>query len=168
MLRDERFPSFFLFQGGVYQSLESNLPPQHVSIIIILPIYTTALVQFHNNTPVLRPESVGTYFIRTTQPGNLKPELATPLQRHLLKTQGSWVSDKASCLPRHPFSSVSDSQRPDYQTPLIVAGVLLACLAIDYRVLFSTLTEETVEDGFQYYRTFYNAPPGIKVRNVAP
>lgn len=37
----------FLFQGGVYQSPETNLPPQHVSIIIILPIYTTALV--HNN-----------------------------------------------------------------------------------------------------------------------
>jgi hypothetical protein len=25
-----------------------------------------------------------------------------------------------------------------------------------------------VEDAFHYYRTFYNAPPGIKVRNVAP
>lgn len=35
-------------------------------------------------------------------------------------------------------------------------------------MLFSTLTEETVEDAFHYYRTFYNAPPGIKVRNVAP
>ncbi|KAH9044237.1 Shr3 amino acid permease chaperone [Lactarius hengduanensis] len=47
-------------------------------------------------------------------------------------------------------------------TTCFLFGVLLACFAIDYRVLFSTLTEETVEDAFQYYRTFYNAPPGIK------
>jgi hypothetical protein len=46
------------------------------------------------------------------------------------------------------------------------SGVLLACSTIDYRVLFETLTEEIVQDGFQYYRTFYNAPPGIKARRV--
>jgi len=44
--------------------------------------------------------------------------------------------------------------------------VLLACFTVDYRVLFEPLTEEIVQDGFQYYRTFYNAPPGIKVRRV--
>jgi hypothetical protein len=44
--------------------------------------------------------------------------------------------------------------------------VLLACFTIDYRVLFEPLTEEIVQDGFQYYKTFYNAPLGIKVRNV--
>ncbi|KAN0137138.1 Shr3 amino acid permease chaperone [Lactarius tabidus] len=47
-------------------------------------------------------------------------------------------------------------------TTCFLFGVLLACFAVDYRVLFSTLTEETVEDAFHYYRTFYNAPPGIK------
>jgi hypothetical protein len=41
--------------------------------------------------------------------------------------------------------------------------VLLACFTIDYRVLFEPLTEEIVQDGFQYYKTFFNAPPGIKV-----
>jgi hypothetical protein len=45
-------------------------------------------------------------------------------------------------------------------------GVLLACCTIDYRVLFEPLTEEITLNGFQYYKTFYNAPPGIKVRNV--
>jgi len=40
--------------------------------------------------------------------------------------------------------------------------VVLACSTIDYRVLFEPLTEEIVKDGFQYYKTFYNAPPGIK------
>ncbi|KAI0272661.1 Shr3 amino acid permease chaperone [Gloeopeniophorella convolvens] len=47
-------------------------------------------------------------------------------------------------------------------TVCFLFGVLLACFTIDYRVLFETLTEDVVEDGFQYYRTFYNAPPGIK------
>lgn len=46
------------------------------------------------------------------------------------------------------------------------AGVLLACFTVDYRVLFEPLTEEIVQDGFQYYKTFYNAPLGIKVRNT--
>jgi len=47
-------------------------------------------------------------------------------------------------------------------TTCFLFGVLLACFTIDYRVLFEPLTEEIVQDGFQYYRTFYNAPPGIK------
>jgi len=45
--------------------------------------------------------------------------------------------------------------------------VLLACFTVDYRVLFEPLTEEIVQDGFQYYKTFYNAPLGIKVRNAS-
>ncbi|KAH9967335.1 Shr3 amino acid permease chaperone [Russula dissimulans] len=51
------------------------------------------------------------------------------------------------------------------RTSLIIArhaGVLLACFSIDYRVLFEPLTEEIVQDGFQYYKTFFNAPLGIK------
>lgn len=44
--------------------------------------------------------------------------------------------------------------------------MLLACFAVDYRVLFEPLTEEIVQDGFQYYKTFYNAPLGIKVRKM--
>jgi len=47
-------------------------------------------------------------------------------------------------------------------TTCFLFGVLLACFAIDYRVLFESLTEEIALDGFQYYKTFYNAPPGIK------
>jgi hypothetical protein len=54
----------------------------------------------------------------------------------------------------HHFSSLHDT------------GVLLACFTIDYRVLFEPLTEEITKDGFQYYKTFYYAPPGIKVRHV--
>jgi ER membrane protein SH3 len=46
-------------------------------------------------------------------------------------------------------------------------GVLLACFTVDYRVLFEPLTEETIQDGFQYYKTFYNAPLGIKVQNLS-
>ena len=45
--------------------------------------------------------------------------------------------------------------------------MLLACFTVDYRVLFEPLTEEIVQDGFQYYKTFYNAPLGIKVRNAS-
>jgi hypothetical protein len=66
---------------------------------------------------------------------------------------------------------VSEDRRlcVDYRTTLILlrlVGVLLACFAVDYRVLFEPLTEEIVQDGFQYYRTFFNAPLGIKVRNA--
>ncbi|KAF7317921.1 hypothetical protein MKEN_00880200 [Mycena kentingensis (nom. inval.)] len=41
-------------------------------------------------------------------------------------------------------------------------GVLFICFNIDYRVLWVPLSDETVQDGFQFYTTFYNAPPAIK------
>ncbi|KAF7289539.1 hypothetical protein HMN09_01348100 [Mycena chlorophos] len=41
-------------------------------------------------------------------------------------------------------------------------GVLFICFNIDYRVLWGGLTEDTIEDGFQFYTTFFNAPPAIK------
>jgi len=43
-------------------------------------------------------------------------------------------------------------------------GVLFICFNIDHRVLWGGLSEDTVEDGFQFYTTFFNAPPAIKVR----
>lgn len=91
------------------------------------------------------------------------------------KCDNSWVFGRASCLLRHAFSSVSNKWvvkgsliigQHQHSSFLHDTGVLLACFTIDYRVLFETLTEEIVQDGFQYYRTFYNAPPGIKARSV--
>jgi len=41
-------------------------------------------------------------------------------------------------------------------------GVLFICFNIDHRVLWGGLTDDTVEDGFQFYTTFFNAPPAIK------
>ena len=57
-------------------------------------------------------------------------------------------------------------QRVDYRTPLILTrkafvGMLLACFAVDDRLPFEP--EETPQDGFQYYRTFYSVPPVIAI-----
>ncbi|KAJ7880252.1 Shr3 amino acid permease chaperone [Mycena olivaceomarginata] len=41
-------------------------------------------------------------------------------------------------------------------------GVLFICFNVDHRVLWTGLTEDTIEDGFQFYTTFFNAPPAIK------
>ncbi|OAX41387.1 hypothetical protein K503DRAFT_767731 [Rhizopogon vinicolor AM-OR11-026] len=41
-------------------------------------------------------------------------------------------------------------------------GVLFICYCVDHRILHQELTEEIVEDGFQFYATFFNAPPAIK------
>ncbi|KAJ7026298.1 hypothetical protein C8F04DRAFT_1190623 [Mycena alexandri] len=41
-------------------------------------------------------------------------------------------------------------------------GVLFICFNIDHRVLWGDLTADTIEDGFQFYTTFFNAPPAIK------
>ncbi|KAG2150212.1 Shr3 amino acid permease chaperone [Suillus bovinus] len=41
-------------------------------------------------------------------------------------------------------------------------GVLFICFFVDYRILHQKLTEEIIEDGFQFYTTFFNAPPAIK------
>ncbi|KAJ6485962.1 Shr3 amino acid permease chaperone [Mycena sanguinolenta] len=41
-------------------------------------------------------------------------------------------------------------------------GVLFMCLNIDHRVLWVGLTEDTIQDGIQFYETFFNAPPAIK------
>lgn len=48
---------------------------------------------------------------------------------------------------------------------LFVAGVLFICFNIDHRILYSELTEQVITDGFQFYTTFFNAPPAIKVPN---
>lgn len=39
------------------------------------------------------------------------------------------------------------------------------CFTVDHKVLFGELTDQTVEDGFFFYTTFYNAPPVIRVRH---
>lgn len=41
-------------------------------------------------------------------------------------------------------------------------GFQLICLNVDHRVLWSELTEDVIRDGFQFYTTFFNAPPAIK------
>ncbi|EPT00948.1 hypothetical protein FOMPIDRAFT_1023502 [Fomitopsis schrenkii] len=41
-------------------------------------------------------------------------------------------------------------------------GVLLICLNVDYRVLFTPLNEDVLRDGFEFYTTFYKSPPAIK------
>ncbi|THH04010.1 hypothetical protein EW146_g10290 [Bondarzewia mesenterica] len=41
-------------------------------------------------------------------------------------------------------------------------GVLFICFNVDYRLLHDTLTDEIVNDAFQFYTTFFNAPPAIK------
>ncbi|RXW23956.1 hypothetical protein EST38_g1888 [Candolleomyces aberdarensis] len=41
-------------------------------------------------------------------------------------------------------------------------GVLFICFNVDYRILWGELTDEVINDGFQFYTTFFNAPPAIK------
>lgn len=42
-------------------------------------------------------------------------------------------------------------------------GILFVCFTVDHRLLFGTLTEQAIEDGFFFYTTFYNSPPVIKL-----
>ncbi|TFK71623.1 hypothetical protein BDN72DRAFT_895462 [Pluteus cervinus] len=41
-------------------------------------------------------------------------------------------------------------------------GVLFICLNVDHKLLWGELTQETIHNGFQFYTTFFNAPPAIK------
>ncbi|TFK39346.1 Shr3 amino acid permease chaperone [Crucibulum laeve] len=41
-------------------------------------------------------------------------------------------------------------------------GVLFICFNVDHRVLWGELNESVINDGFQFYTTFFNAPPAIK------
>ncbi|PFH46113.1 hypothetical protein AMATHDRAFT_70626 [Amanita thiersii Skay4041] len=41
-------------------------------------------------------------------------------------------------------------------------GVLFICFNVDHKLLWTELTEETVNDGFQFYTTFFTSPPAIK------
>ncbi|KAI0091784.1 Shr3 amino acid permease chaperone [Irpex rosettiformis] len=41
-------------------------------------------------------------------------------------------------------------------------GVLFICLSVDYRVLFAPLTDEAIQDGLEFYTTFFKSPPAIK------
>ena len=45
--------------------------------------------------------------------------------------------------------------------------MLLICLNVDYRVLFTPLDEDVLRDAFEFYTTFYKSPPAIKVRTRA-
>lgn len=42
-------------------------------------------------------------------------------------------------------------------------GVLFICFNVDHKLLWGELTEETIQDGMQFYTTFYGSPPAIKV-----
>ena len=42
-------------------------------------------------------------------------------------------------------------------------GVFFICFNVDHRILWGEMTEDVVTDGFQFYTTFFNAPPAIKV-----
>src|ERR1700742_1541484 len=46
---------------------------------------------------------------------------------------------------------------------LVHLGVIFICFNVDHRILWGELTEDVINDGFQFYTTFYNAPPAIKV-----
>ncbi|KAF8518023.1 Shr3 amino acid permease chaperone [Hysterangium stoloniferum] len=41
-------------------------------------------------------------------------------------------------------------------------GVLFICFNIDQKLLFQTLTDHSIADGYQFYTTFYNAPLAVK------
>lgn len=41
-------------------------------------------------------------------------------------------------------------------------GVLFICSTVDHRLLWGNVTDDVVNDGFQFYTTFFNAPPAIK------
>jgi len=41
-------------------------------------------------------------------------------------------------------------------------GILFICSTIDYRLLWGKVTNDVINDGFQFYTTFFNAPPAIK------
>lgn len=43
-------------------------------------------------------------------------------------------------------------------------GVLFICFNVDHRLLWGEVSEDVITDGFQFYTTFFNAPPAIKVR----
>lgn len=57
-------------------------------------------------------------------------------------------SKKRLCLPVRSYNS---------------PGVFFICFNVDHRILWGQLTEDVVADGFQFYTTFFNAPPAIKV-----
>ncbi|PPQ65763.1 hypothetical protein CVT26_000364 [Gymnopilus dilepis] len=41
-------------------------------------------------------------------------------------------------------------------------GVLFICFTVDHRLLWGEVSEDAITDGFQFYTTFFNAPPAIK------
>ena len=43
-------------------------------------------------------------------------------------------------------------------------GVEFMNFNVDYRLLFADLKDQTYEDAFAYYATFYHAPIGVRVR----
>ncbi|KAG6819972.1 hypothetical protein H0H93_006875 [Arthromyces matolae] len=40
--------------------------------------------------------------------------------------------------------------------------VLFICFNVDHRLLWGEVTKDAIDDGFQFYTTFFNAPPAIK------
>ncbi|KLO19048.1 hypothetical protein SCHPADRAFT_865628 [Schizopora paradoxa] len=43
-----------------------------------------------------------------------------------------------------------------------VLGILFVCFTVDHKLLFTAYTDQSIEDGFLFYTTFYNAPPAIR------
>ena len=79
----------------------------------------------------------------------------------------SWATDKPQCYLLCASFSVRLVQLSvnisEIQLKRPLAGVLFICMNVDYRILFTPLTDEVIRDGFEFYTTFYNSPPAIKV-----
>jgi hypothetical protein len=81
-----------------------------------------------------------------------------------------WATDKLQCWPLRASSLVRQSARGARESTLIgrimraFTGVLFICLNVDYKILFHPLTDEVLNDGFEFYTTFFKSPPAIKVR----
>ncbi|KAF9048280.1 hypothetical protein BDZ89DRAFT_978486 [Hymenopellis radicata] len=41
-------------------------------------------------------------------------------------------------------------------------GILFICFTVDHKLLWGALTDDIIEDGFQFYGTFFNSPTAIK------
>ena len=50
----------------------------------------------------------------------------------------------------------------------IIPGILFICSTVDYRLLWGQVTNDVINDGLQFYTTFFNAPPAIKVPFSTP
>ncbi|KAG8753097.1 hypothetical protein FRC11_007720 [Ceratobasidium sp. 423] len=144
-------------------SLISQLPLANYSLLRALTAHLILIVQ-NSNVNKMTMRNVGIVFSPTLGiPAGVFSLMLNEFNRVFsVEAEGASAPvEEAAAVPSAPDPSASASARGKRGTS--DPSILFICFNVDHKVLYAApLTDKIVDDGFEFYTTFYNAPGAVK------